>query len=332
MQQIYHSNALTNINIRQQIQTLNCSNTDLALRYGISSQTVSKWKGRDFTEDLSSKPHTIEYGLSELENAIVISVRSSSWVPLDEIFEFMLELNPKITRSSVYRCLVRENLNKVPKEIKEKAKKFKEYNPGYLHIDVTYLPELNGEKSYLFVAIDRATRLMFFKVYDRKSAQSTDDFMDECLVFFPFKITHILTDNGLEFTNRLLKSKKGNLCTKPSLMDVKCEMENIDHRLIKPFTPKTNGMVERVNGTIKNNTILKNRYETREEMNRDLYGFLHLYNVYRRHGSLRRELDVKTPLKAVYKWYELKPDIFKIHPIQFENNLVDLHNKLINLS
>jgi len=44
---------------------------------------------------------------------------------------------------------------------------------------------------------------------------------------------------------------------------------------------KANGMVERVNGTIKNNTILKNRYETREEMNRDLYGFLHLYKELR---------------------------------------------------
>ena len=30
--------------------------------------------------------------------------------------------------------------------------------------------------------------------------------MDKCLAFFPFKITHILTDNGLEITNRLLKS------------------------------------------------------------------------------------------------------------------------------
>jgi hypothetical protein len=36
--------------------------------------------------------------------------------------------------------------------------------------------------------------------------------MDKCLAFFPFKITHILTDNGLEITNRLLKSKIGNSC------------------------------------------------------------------------------------------------------------------------
>jgi len=84
-------------------------------------------------------------------------------------------------------------------------------------------------------------------------------------------------------------------------MDIKCEKENIEHRLITPFTPKTNGMVERVNGTIKNNTILKYKYENSTEMNSELYKFLYLYNVFRRHGSLRKELDVKTPLKAVYK-------------------------------
>ena len=138
MQQVYHSNAMTNINIRHQIQTSSSSNEDISLRFGVSSQTVSKWKNRNFTNDISSKPHNIEYGLSELEQALVINVRSNSWAPLDEIFELLLELNPKVSRNAVYRCLVRENLNKVPKEVREKAKKFKEYDPEYLHIDVTY--------------------------------------------------------------------------------------------------------------------------------------------------------------------------------------------------
>ena len=250
---------------------------------------------------------------------------------MDEIFESVLELNPKVSRSSVYRCLKRKKLNIAPKDIKEKAMKFKEYDPGFLHIDVTYLPRIDGKKLYLFVAIDRATRLLIFKAYDSRSAKSTDDFMNECFAFFPFEITHILTDNGPEFTNRFLKSIKGDLCVKKSVMDIKCEKANIEHRLIKPFTPKTNGMVERVNGTIKNNTILKNYYETKSEMYCELYKFLHIYNVFRRHGSLRRELNVKTPLQAVYKWYDLKPEIFKATPNEFENNLLNLRNKLVNL-
>ena len=67
--------------------------------------------------------------------------------------------------------------------------------------------------------------------------------MDRCFNFFPFYISHILTDNGLEFTNRLLVSKKVNKCTKLAKMDIKCQENKIEHRLTAPFTPKTNGIV-----------------------------------------------------------------------------------------
>jgi len=43
-------------------------------------------------------------------------------------------------------------------------------------------------------------------------------------------------------------------------MDELCKIENIDHRLTKPSAPKTNGMVERANGIIKSNNILREQY------------------------------------------------------------------------
>jgi hypothetical protein len=49
-------------------------------------------------------------------------------------------------------------------------------------------------------------------------------------------------------------------------------------------------MVERVNGTIKNGTILKEIYTNKKEMNNALMAFLVHYILYRRHGELRREL------------------------------------------
>ena len=139
MQQVYHSNATTNLNIRFQLQNNSGSNSELALRFNISQQTVSKWKNRDFLEDTSSKPLKIQYALSDLEKALAISLRTSSWVSIDEVWETLLEINPKTSRSSVYRCFVKEKINKIPQEKKETAKKFKEYEPGFLHIDVTYI-------------------------------------------------------------------------------------------------------------------------------------------------------------------------------------------------
>lgn len=332
MQQIYHSNAKTNVNNREQIQKCtSASNEELATRFNVSNQTVSKWRNRDFVQDASCCPRNIKYALTELETALVISIRRSSWLPLDEVYEMLLEQNIAISRISVYRCLVKNGINKVPQEQKDKAKKFKAYQPGYLHIDVTYLPKFNGKSDYLFVAIDRATRTLYYEIYDDKTAKSTEDFFDKCLEFFPFVITHILTDNGIEFTNRLIMSKKGNLCTKDSLLDIKCNENQIEHRLTKPATPKTNGMVERVNGTIKNNTILKNEYKDKSQMNDDLIQFLIYYNLYRRHGSIRKELNVKTPFQAVEKWFILKPEIFRVSPEEFKNKILNLNQNKVNL-
>jgi hypothetical protein len=59
-------------------------------------------------------------------------------------------------------------------------------------------------------------------------------------------------------------------------------------------------------------------------MNRDLMGFLVNYNLYRRHGSLRRALKVKTPFNAVEKWHELDPEIFKEKPNDFKTKILNL--------
>lgn len=324
MQQVYHFNAKTNISHRKEIQKSSATNLELAQQFLTSPQTISKWRNRDFSKDASSRPHNINYALTDLEKALIKSIRISSWDAIDEVWEALLKVNPDISRSSVYRCFRDNNINKIPEEKKEKAKKFKEYEPGYLHIDVTYLPKFDGDTNYLYVAIDRCTRAMYYQVYSNKTAENTVKFMDECLSFFPFVITHILTDNGLEFTNRLLVSRKGEKCEKASKMDEKCIGNNIKHRLTAPFTPKTNGMVERVNGVIKNDTILKTKYESQISMKIDLVRFLKYYNLHRRHGSLRKELKVKTPFNAIEKWYQLKPEIFIITPDEFKNKILNL--------
>ncbi len=157
--------------------------------------------------------------------------------------------------------------------------------------------------------------------------------MNRCLEFFPFEITHVLTDNGLEFTNRLIKSKKGELCQKSSKLDEVCKTNHIEHRLTQPNTPKTNGMVERANGIIKKETILKDNYaniyiehsRNKEEMNNALMAFLVYYMLYRRHGGVRKELNVKTPFQAVEKWFMLKPEIFKQNPSEFKNKIILLN-------
>ena len=125
MQQIYHSNAKTNVHIREQIAKSKKTNFQLAGQFDVSTQTISKWRDRKCPQDISSRPKNINYALSESEKALIVSIRRSTWFPIDEVHEMLLEQNPSITRSSVYRCLCNNNINKVPTEEKEKVCKFK---------------------------------------------------------------------------------------------------------------------------------------------------------------------------------------------------------------
>lgn len=73
--------------------------------------------------------------------------------------------------------------------------------------------------------------------------------------------------------------------------------------------------------------LKKTTYSSLEEMNIDLKNFLVLYNLHRRHGSLRRELKVKTPFNAIEKWYELNPEIFNEKPSDFKIKILNLKIK-----
>jgi len=316
MSQVYHRNARTNQHVREIIQKADLTDVELAKKYDVNVKTISKHRHRDFTHDKSSRPHTIHYALSPLEKEIVRVIRTLTWMELDDLVDTLTDTIPTANRSNIYRTLREFDINKVPIEQKAKAKKFKEYEPGYIHIDVTYLPKFQSQKYYLFVAIDRATRLLYYKVYENKSSDNAHKFLKECKEYFPFYITHILTDNGLEFTDKFSRGK--GVVSGNHKFDTECSKDGILHRLTAPYTPQTNGMVERVNGTIKNNTIKAQEYKNIEDVKEDLSKFLIYYNFNRRHGSLRKELQVRTPFEAVQSWFKIKPEIFKILPDDFQ--------------
>ena len=65
--------------------------------------------------------------------------------------------------------------------------------------------------------------------------------VDHLLKKFPFKIECIQTDNGREFTKEYGTSNK----PKPSMFERKLMEFGIEHKLIKVYTPRHNGKVER---------------------------------------------------------------------------------------
>jgi len=71
----------------------------------------------------------------------------------------------------------------------------------------------------------------------------------------------------------------------------------LKHRLTKPGTPKTNGMIERVNNTVKTATLKNTLYKLYEKLEKDLI----YYNSKRCNSGLLRELKVRTPLNNLVK-------------------------------
>ncbi len=310
-----HKNARTTPAVRAEIASSSDSAAVLAHRLGLSQATVYKWKHRDSVVDRSHTAHRLQTTLTPAQEAIVVQLRKTLLLPLDDLLAVTREfICTKATRSGLDRCLRRHgvgNLNALkPQTAAPAHKTFKAYDPGFIHIDIKYLPQMADEKRrrYLFVAIDRATRWVFVQIKDNKTAASASAFLHALHKACPIRIQKILTDNGKEFTDRLFASREREPSGQHEF-DQLCTALGIEHRLTKPRTPQTNGMVERFNGRIAD--ILKtHRFNSAQDLEQTLLRYVTLYNQQLPQSALKS----KTPIQAMKEWYASRPDLFVKRP------------------
>jgi hypothetical protein len=110
-------------------------------RYGISEQTIWKWRKHDSVHNLSHTPHSLQTTLSPAQQAIAVILRRTFLLPLDYLLALVHGfLNPHVSRSALVRCMHRHgvgNLSQLKlKEDKPTHTSFKAYEPGYLYIDI----------------------------------------------------------------------------------------------------------------------------------------------------------------------------------------------------
>lgn len=121
--------------------------------------------------------------------------------------------------------------------------------PGQrVQIDVKFVPlaciTAKGERYYQYTAIDEYSRLRYLEAFQEHSTYSSAVFLRNAAAFFKkhgFGIECVQTDNGFEFTNRFSQSTK-NLQT---LFEAIAAGLGARHKLIRPYTPRHNGKVER---------------------------------------------------------------------------------------
>ena len=85
----------------------------------------------------------------------MVELRRTLLLPLDDLVAVTREfINPDVSRSGMDRCLRRHGVSVlkdlVPVIVGEEAvkKTFKDYRPGFLHVDIKYLPQMPDETAY----------------------------------------------------------------------------------------------------------------------------------------------------------------------------------------
>ena len=319
MGQILHSRATTTSETRRAIQNSQESLRKLADRYGINVKTVEKWRKRDNVSDMPMGPKERKSTvLTAEEEAVIVTFRKHTLLPLDDCLYALQETIPHLTRSSLHRCLQRNGISRLPdmEGKKQPKKKFKKYPIGFFHIDITEVRTEEG-KLHLFVAIDRTSKFAFAKLYDKAITENAKEFLELLIASVPYKIHTVLTDNGIQFAD-LPKNRKG-----PTAMfrghpfGRVCKANGIEQRLTKIGHPWTNGQVERMNRTIKEATVYRYYYESHEQLQQHLDTFLCAYNFAKR----LKTLSGLTPYQFIVKSWAQKPDVFVSDPTQLNLGL-----------
>ncbi len=138
-----------------------------------------------------------------------------------------------------------------------RPKKFKAYEIGYFHIDIAEL-RYEGGKGFLYVAVDRTSKLVFARIYRKATKLAAAAFLKVLVKTVPYRIHTVLTDNGVQFVQHARGGNPGWLI---HIFDRVCQENGIEHRLTKPYHPWTNGQAERMVRTIKEATVKSFHYD-----------------------------------------------------------------------
>ena len=225
-------------------------------RYKVNRTTIWRWQRRfdgtleSLTPQFSRKHiHHPNEQTAEEKKHITDLVRRNPTIGLNELYgklyrDYEYRRNPV----TLYRFLRKAELKETSKR---KAYKPKPYDTPVKigekwQLDVKYVPRecYSGnqeyDRYYQYTVIDEASRKRYIRAYKEQNQECTVDFILRAFEFFDYMPKVIQTDNGQEFS--FLKTTKDGRIHK---FDRLCRHFGIEHKLIRPRTPRHNGKVER---------------------------------------------------------------------------------------
>lgn len=230
--------------------------TKAAIRYKTNRQYVYRWLKRydgtiESLADRSHRPHSHPNQHRPEEIKLIENMRRRN--PNTGLVVFWVKLRQRgYTRSisGLYRFLRKRGQLAVklpnPKYIPKPYEQM-QYPGQRGQIDVKFVPaaclvgDAVGQKFYQYTFIDEYSRFRYLEDFEEHNTYSSSVFLRHVVERFPYTIECIQTDNGSEFTNRLNHSKSD----RPTLFEKTLSELGIRHKLIRPYTPRHNGKVER---------------------------------------------------------------------------------------
>lgn len=282
-------------------------------KFGVSRATIYRWR-KMYDGTLSSlaersrRPHSHPNQHTPEELKLISDMRRRN--PEAGLVVFWVKLTLRGYKRSIpslWRVLKRLTLQPIkPPNPKYVAKPYeKMLYPGQrVQVDVKVVPlacivpNADGlqERFYQYTAIDEYSRFRFIMAFKEQSTYSSVQFLNALIKAFPFKIECIQTDNGLEFIKSFDERKKGKF----SLFEARLKELGITHKLIRPFTPRHNGKVERSHRKDNEYFYATHKFYSFDDFSKQLAVHLKRYNSFP-----MRPLNWKSPEKYILDYLNL---------------------------
>lgn len=262
-------------------------------RFNASRASVYRWRKRydgstKSLENHSRRPHSHPNQHTSEELKLICNMRRRN--PNLGLVVFWVKLVQRgYSRSipALWRVLNRLNALPVkppnPKYIPKPYEQM-QYPGQRVQVDVKVVPiscivpDKNGlqERYYQYTAIDEYSRFRFVMAFKEQSTYSSVQFLNALIKAFPFKIECIQTDNGMEFIKEFGEHKKGKI----SLFEARLKELGIKHKLIRPYTPRHNGKVERSHRKDNEYFYATHKFYSFEDFQKQLAVHLKKYNAF----------------------------------------------------
>ncbi len=282
-----------------------------AARFCVSPATVNRWvvRARGATgeerssgvcfEERSCRPSRSPRMLSVASHDRVCEVRErTGWGPR------LIASEIGLSHATVHRALRRRGCSRRPSAPREVAHRYEWPCPGnLLHMDTKRHARfvrpghaVTGDRTcnskgagweFVHTIVDDCSRLAYAEVADDERAATVTAFTERALDWFLERgivAERLLTDNAWSYTKntRLAELLRGRA---------------IAHKRTKPYSPKTNGKVERLHQTMDREWARGLTYRSSGDRRAALPHWLDHYNTRRRHSGIGN----RPPISRVHK-------------------------------